>query len=156
LDGEDRILNSGVDAYIVRTAWLYGSGGGNFVSTMIKLANQKVKIRVVDDQIGQPTSTQELARGILSLLDTKPIYGIYNATNTGQTSWFHFAERIFATLKYSTVDLNSVSSDLFIRPAVRPSYSVLSHEKWNASNLRPFLDWEEALTQYLNANYRVD
>jgi len=149
LDGERRILMSGVNAYVLRTAWLYGDGGKNFVSTMVEFASKKSRIRVVDDQIGQPTSTQELAKGIFSVIDKKPMYGIYNATNSGQTSWFHFAEQIFSTLEFHDVDLDPVTSSYFVRPAVRPKYSVLSHEKWNASNLRPFLDWELALSQYL-------
>ena len=155
LDGEQRIFKSGVDAYVLRTAWLYGKGGSNFVSTMIDLAAKKSQIRVVNDQMGQPTSTQELALGIFSLLETKPSFGIYNSTSTGQTSWFHFAERIFSTLDYSSVDLVAVGSDQFIRPAIRPKYSVLSQDKWNASHLRPFLNWEQALDQYLNVNYGV-
>ena len=152
LDGEHRVLSSGADAYVLRTAWLYGNGGRNFVSTMIELANKKVPLKVVDDQMGQPTSTQELARGILSLIETKPAFGIYNATSTGITSWFDFAVRIFTILDYSHVDLVAVGSDQFARPATRPKYSVLSNQKWNASNLRPFLSWELGLDQYLNSN----
>jgi dTDP-4-dehydrorhamnose reductase len=86
LDGEQRIFKSGVDAYVLRTAWLYGNGGRNFVSTLIDLADKKGQISVVNDQIGQPTSTQELARGIFSLLDIKPSFGIYNASGSGQIS----------------------------------------------------------------------
>jgi dTDP-4-dehydrorhamnose reductase len=155
LEGETRIIASGVDSYILRTAWLYGVGGKNFVSTMVELASRQGRISVVDDQIGQPTSTQQLAKGILSVLEVKPSFGIYNATCKGQTSWFHFAEYIFQALNFSDIDLVPVGSDQFVRPAARPSYSVLSSEKWMANNLRPFLDWESALTEYLKGNYGV-
>jgi dTDP-4-dehydrorhamnose reductase len=155
LDGETRIIASGVDAYILRTAWLYGAGGKNFVTTMIDLAKRQGQISVVDDQIGQPTSTQQLAKGILSVLEVKPSFGIYNATCKGQTSWFHFAEYIFQALNFSDIDLIPVGSDQFVRPAARPGYSVLSSEKWMANNLRPFLDWESALTKFLTDNYGV-
>jgi dTDP-4-dehydrorhamnose reductase len=153
LDGEQRIFKSGVNAYVLRTAWLYGNGGRNFVSTMIDLAEKNSQISVVNDQVGQPTSTQELARGIFSLLEAKPSFGIYNATSSGQTSWFNFAEYIFSVLDNSDVNVVPVGSDQFVRPAARPEYSVLSSEKWNASKLRPFLEWDVALAQYLNANY---
>jgi dTDP-4-dehydrorhamnose reductase len=155
LDGETRIIASGVDAYILRTAWLYGAGGKNFVTTMIDLAKRQGQISVVDDQIGQPTSTQQLAKGILSVLEVKPSFGIYNATCKGQTSWFHFAEYIFQALNFSDIDLIPVGADQFVRPAARPRYSVLSSEKWMANNLRPFLDWESALTEFLKDNYGV-
>jgi dTDP-4-dehydrorhamnose reductase len=155
LDGETRIIASGVDSYILRTAWLYGAGGKNFVTTMIDLANRQGRISVVDDQIGQPTSTQQLAKGIISVLEVEPSFGIYNATCKGQTSWFHFAEYIFQALNFSDIDLIPVGSDQFVRPAARPGYSVLSSEKWMANNLRPFLDWESALTEFLKHNYGV-
>lgn len=155
LEGETRIIASGVDAYILRTAWLYGPGGKNFVTTMIDLAKRQGQISVVDDQIGQPTSTQQLAKGILSVLEVKPSFGIYNATCKGQTSWFHFAEYIFQALNFSDIDLIPVGSDRFVRPAARPGYSVLSSEKWMANNLRPFLEWELALTEFLKDNYGV-
>lgn len=155
LEGEKRILASGADSYILRTAWLYGAGGKNFVTAMIDLANRQGRISVVDDQIGQPTSTAQLAKGILSVLEVKPSFGIYNATCKGQTSWFHFAECIFQTLNFSDIDLVPVGSEQFLRPATRPGYSVLSSEKWMANNLRPFLDWESALTEFLTDNYGV-
>ncbi len=128
--------------YIARTAWLYGIHGKNFVETMIKLANDNKPIKVVDDQIGCPTSTMELIQAITKLL-TKP-HGIYHTCCDGQTSWYEFAKEIFAQENIKA-DLTPVKSAEYKTKAKRPAYSVMINE----NNEKLTKDWKSALSDYL-------
>jgi len=132
-------------SYIVRTAWLYGQHGPNFASTMLRLAGQRDTLSVVNDQVGQPTWTVDLARATLLLLDSAAPFGIYHGTNSGQASWFDFARAIFAEAGLDPERVTPTTSAEFVRPAPRPSYSVLGHDKWIAAGLPAMRDWEEAL-----------
>ena len=125
--------------YIVRTSWLYGHYGKNFVETMISLAD-KTEIQVVDDQVGCPTWTCELASGIVQLLD-KP-FGIYQVCGSGYTSWYGFAKEIFEQTGLN-VNLKPCKTENFLRPAKRPKYSVMD-------NNRICRNWKLALKDYLN------
>ena len=125
--------------YIVRTSWLYGIYGNNFVETMIKLAKND-ELNVVDDQTGCPTWTIELIQGILKILNQP--YGIYHICGSNSTTWFGFAKTIFEKLGLS-VNLKPCTTDMFPRPARRPKYSVME----NNSIAR---DWKIALDDYLN------
>jgi dTDP-4-dehydrorhamnose reductase len=151
--GESRVLASNPEnSFIVRTAWLYSLWGKNFAKTMTKLAIKgDGEVRVVNDQVGQPTSASDLAKQLVELgLSTSPA-GIYHGTNSGQGTWFEFAQEIF---KLSGVDVGRVtpvpSSD-YPRPAKRPSYSVLSHDAWASTSVKPMRDWRIALAEAMPA-----
>ena len=146
LAGEQAVMEAHPNAYIVRTAWLYaGRSQTNFRAAILRLAQQGSPLRVVDDQIGQPTSCTELAHGIVSLIATSPSPGIYHATCDGQTSWFGFAREILNQVGMSDMPITPVPTSEFPRPAPRPAFSVLSHAKWNAAGLRPLAHWVDAL-----------
>lgn len=132
--------------FIVRTAWLYGDGN-NFVKTMIKLAETNTELNVVDDQVGSPTSTVDLAKAIIELMNTE-YYGTYHGTCEGQCSWYDFAKKIFE-LKNIDIKVNPVTSEEFKRPAPRPAYSVLDNFMFRLIKLNSFRNWEESLGEYL-------
>ncbi|MDJ0324880.1 dTDP-4-dehydrorhamnose reductase [Cryobacterium sp. PH31-AA6] len=132
-------------SYIVRTAWLYGEHGPNFPKTMLKLAAARDTLTVVDDQVGQPTWTADLAAQVVALLDANAPAGIYHGTNSGVTSWFGFAQAVFAQANLDPARVTPTDSSQFVRPAPRPSYSVLGHDAWQSAGLAPMRDWREAL-----------
>lgn len=131
--------------YIVRTAWLYGAGGPNFARTMVKLAGTHETVSVVADQLGQPTWTGDLAARIVELVDSEAPAGVYHGTNSGQASWFEFAKAVFGAAGLNPDRVTPTDSATFVRPAPRPSYSVLGHEAWAAAGLPPLRSWQEAL-----------
>lgn len=132
--------------FIVRTAWLYGDGN-NFVKTMLKLSETNNELNVVDDQVGSPTSTVDLAKAIIELMNTE-YYGTYHGTCEGQCSWYDFAKKIFE-LKNIDIKVNPVTSEEFKRPAPRPAYSVLDNFMFKLVGLNSFRDWKESLAEYL-------
>ena len=132
-------------SWVVRTAWVYGAGGGNFVKAMARLSAERESVDVVDDQIGCPTWTADLAAGLLQLIDVAPRPGIYHATGGGRCSWFDLAGAVFAELGKDPARVRPTSSAQFVRPAPRPSWSVLSSAEWSAAGLTPLRDWREAL-----------
>ncbi|MHA6693980.1 dTDP-4-dehydrorhamnose reductase [Homoserinimonas sp. A520] len=137
-------LNSG-RTHVIRTAWLYGQHGPNFAKTMLRLASERDELTVVSDQVGQPTWTLDLARQIVALLDREAPAGIYHGTNSGQGSWYDFAQAIFTAVGLDADRVKPTDSSGFVRPAPRPSYSVLGHDAWEAVGLAPMRDWREAL-----------
>ena len=150
LDGERSALDAHpYGAFIVRTSWVYGAYGPNFVRTMLKLAESRETVSVVNDQVGQPTWTRDLAAGLLALARSEAAPGIYHFSGEGACSWFEFAQAIF---EYSGLDparvLPTTSSE-FVRPAPRPAFSVMSHEKWLAAGLPAPMDWRDALRAFL-------
>jgi dTDP-4-dehydrorhamnose reductase len=132
-------------SYILRTAWLYGPHGGNFVATMIGLAARQPAITVVDDQHGQPTSTLTVAGLILALAAAEAPAGIYHATCSGQTTWFGLAQEIFRLLSADPERVTPIPSTQLSRPAPRPAFSVLAHDAWGQAGLAPPEDWRTAL-----------
>jgi dTDP-4-dehydrorhamnose reductase len=139
--------------FVVRTSGLYGvagssSKGGNFVNTMIRLAQQGGPIRVVDDQVLTPTYTRDLAEKLKDLAQTQH-YGVYHVTNSGQCSWFEFAEHIFMLIGLKP-DLGAINTEAFGAKARRPSYSVLSAERLKQAGLGELRPWQEALRDYLS------
>ncbi|TFD40152.1 dTDP-4-dehydrorhamnose reductase [Cryobacterium sp. TMT1-19] len=132
-------------SYIVRTAWLYGQHGPNFPQTMLKLAATRDTLTVVDDQVGQPTWTADLAAQIVTLLDSDAPAGIYHGTSSGVTSWFGFAQAVFAAAGLDPARVTPIDSSQFLRSAPRPVYSVLGHDAWAAAGLSPMRDWQSAL-----------
>ena len=133
--------------YVLRTAWLYGDGP-NFVRTMLKLGQERPELQVVDDQHGCPTSTVDLAEALLRLIVTER-YGTYHAVNSGVTTWYGFAKKIFELTGNTQVKVTPVTTGEFLRPAPRPAYSPLDTRLLQLAldwRLRP---WEEALAEYL-------
>lgn len=128
--------------YIVRTSWLYGIHGKNFVETMINLAKQKKSLNVVNDQIGCPTWTVELSEAIADLLAEMPEFGIYHICGSGQTSWYDFAKEIF-NLTDLAVDLKPCNTEEYKTKAIRPKFSVMENdgicENWKTS-LKSYLE----------------
>ncbi|MFJ3665130.1 dTDP-4-dehydrorhamnose reductase [Streptomyces sp. NPDC090106] len=158
LAGETAVL--GIDrGYVVRTAWLYGAGGPNFVRTMIRLAGVKDTLDVVDDQRGQPTWSADLA-GLLvelgrgALAGTAPA-GVYHGTSAGETTWFGFTREIFRLLGTDPDRVRPTTSEAFVRPAPRPAYSVLGHERFADAGIEPLRDWRTALTEAFPAILRA-
>lgn len=132
--------------YIVRTAWLYGEGK-NFVRTMLQLAETQHTLKVVADQIGTPTSTVDVARAIYRLL-ASDAYGTYHASCQGQCSWYDFACEIFRQAG-KPVQVLTVTTAEFPRPAKRPAYSVLDNYMLRMTVGDPMRPWQEALAEYM-------
>jgi len=147
LKGENQIKEVCENFLIIRSEWLYGMGGRNFVNLIIETAKKESLLKVVNDQIGTPTYTKDLSEAILSLLK-KDCTGIYNATNSGQCSWFEFACKIVELLKLK-VKILPISSQESNRIAKRPSYSVLNCNKLKGDTGFFFRPWAEALEEFL-------
>lgn len=135
------------DHLIVRTQWLYGHAGKNFVETMLRLAGERKELSVVDDQIGSPTWTYDLALAIKALID-KECRGTYHAANSGFVSWNGFAQEIFR-LAGVAVTVNPMSTTELGRPAARPLYSTLDCGKLSQDTGFVPQPWQEALRRYL-------
>lgn len=137
--------------YILRTAWLYGLGGKNFVKTMLKLSKDRDEISVVDDQHGSPTSTTTLCKIIEGIMEKEPEYGIYHSTNEGFTTWCQFTRKIFEYANIST-NVKSITSqeykEMYPQSSDRPTNSQLSKDKLKSVGIVP-TGWEEALKDYL-------
>jgi dTDP-4-dehydrorhamnose reductase len=113
---------------------------------MRRLAGEREQLTVVDDQIGQPTYTGDLAAQIIVLLDSDAPAGIYHGTNSGEGSWFDFARAIFVEAGLDPERIQPTDSAAFVRPAPRPAYSVLGHDAWKSAGLEPMRYWRDALT----------
>jgi dTDP-4-dehydrorhamnose reductase len=147
LAGEQLLQKHLEEFFIVRTAWVFGIYGNNFVKTMIRLGKERGEVGVVHDQVGSPTYTVDLAQFMVELMETDK-YGIYHATNSGMCSWYEFAVEIFQQAGMN-VTVNPLTSDQFPRPAARPKYSVLSKKRIEQQGLKPLRDWKVALAAYL-------
>lgn len=135
--------------YIVRTSWLYGHGGKNFVETIIKAASERPELKVVNDQWGTPTPTVELASTMCKLLETER-YGTYHASGEGACTWFDFAVGIVSQAGLQT-PVHPQSTEEGARPAPRPAYSVLENRAMKLASLPSHQAWQEALKQYMDA-----
>ena len=118
--------------FIIRTAWLYGYYGNNFVKTIMKAAKERGELKVVNDQRGNPTNAADLAHHIIKLI-TSQEYGIYHGTGTGECSWFDFASKIVEYAKINAI-VNPCSTEEFPRPAKRPTYSSLENMMFKATS----------------------
>jgi len=149
--GEDLVLEAySENSFIIRTAWLYGLEGNNFLTKILqKIENQEKNLRIVDDQIGQPTLASDLAERILDMSKIKLNSQIYHATNTGQASWFDFASRIFSLRNQSTEYISAIQTKDYETVAKRPAFSVLGQSAWIDSGLPPMREWDEALAEVL-------
>lgn len=132
-------------SWVVRTAWVYGATGSNFVKTMARLCAERDSVDVVTDQIGSPTWAADLAGGLLQLVAVNPPSGTYHAAGGGRASWFELARAVFEELGEDPARVRETSSDAFVRPAARPAWSVLSSEEWSAVGLTPLRDWRAGL-----------
>ncbi len=150
LAGEQAVLQLLPRAgYVVRTAWLYGVHGPNFVSTMIRLERERPTVDVVDDQRGQPTWTVDVAGQIVALVRSGAAAGVYHATSSGEATWFEVAREVFLLLGADPARVRATSSSAFPRPAPRPSYSVLGHDAWAGIGIERIGDWRTALRRAL-------
>jgi dTDP-4-dehydrorhamnose reductase len=139
-------------SYIVRTSWLYSAHRKNFAKTMTKLVMLgNDEIRVINDQYGQPTFAADLATQIADLILANPHFGIYHATNTGQATWFDFAQEICKLIGADVSRVIPVESSVFSRPAKRPAYSVLGHDAWANTTVPVMRDWRIALAEAMPA-----
>lgn len=152
LEGEEIVRKLVDQHFIVRTSWVFGKYGSNFVKTMLRLSSEKDTVRVVSDQIGSPTYTYDLAELLLKLVKTEN-YGTYHVSNSGTCSWYEFAKTIYQYKGIEKQVIPSLSSD-FPRPAPRPAYSVLSQDKIEEIGLLKLRSWQEALRHYLGFEVR--
>lgn len=154
LAGEKLALDACLKTFVVRTAWLYGAKGKNFVKTMLRLARQNSVIKVVNDQLGSPTNAADLADAVLRLAVTDQ-YGIYHAVNAGVCSWYDFACRIVEQkgIPCEKVSLTSFEyKAMFPASADRPAYSVLTTQKLETMIGRPMRTWQAAIDDFLATN----
>lgn len=143
--GEWAVRSVNPDALVVRTAWLYGEHGPNFVGTMLRLAEDREKLSVVDDQLGQPTWTRDLAAYVVGLVMAGPDGGYYHGTSAGETSWWGFAREIFRFAGLQPARVEPCSTADFPRPAKRPGFSVLRDSQSDVA-IRP---WSEGLAEFM-------
>jgi dTDP-4-dehydrorhamnose reductase len=161
--GEQQILQSGLTQYfIIRTSWLYGAGGNNFVESMIRLAKEKTQLKVVADQRGTPTWTEDLTQAIFALLNLTsqpspvtrhPPYGIYHYSNDGECSWHEFACEIINQVRFveelQVKEVLQIPTEGYPLPAQRPKYSVLSKQKIKQVTGLEIPFWQMSLKTYL-------
>lgn len=136
-------------SWIVRTAWLYGANGRNFVLTILQLLRERETIEVVDDQVGQPTWTRDVAERIVLLASTQSSGGIVHATSSGVASWFELACEIARLTGADPRRVHPVTTTRSGRPAPRPAYSVLGHGRWRDLGLAPLPIWSDSLARAL-------
>lgn len=150
LKGEEAIVNSGCNYFILRTSWLYSEFGNNFLKTMLRLAETKTSLNVVGDQVGTPTYAVDLAQLIVFIIENNKIgKELFHFSNEGVASWYDFAHEIFAISNVS-IDLNSISTAEFPTLAKRPAYSVLNKSKLKNSFNYNIPHWRDSLTECLN------
>lgn len=146
LEGEKLVQDICSKYYIIRTSWVFGNYGHNFVFTMQRLAKEHETLTVVNDQFGRPTWTRTLAEFLVFLMEEKPAYGIYHLSNDGFCSWYEFAKEI---LKEADVNVLPVDSSAYPQKAIRPQYAVMSLEKTKALGFK-IPTWQEALEQMID------
>lgn len=145
--GEEAVKATLDNYFIVRISWVFGINGGNFVKTMLRLAETRTDLNVVNDQIGSPTYTYDLARLLCDMIVTDR-YGIYHATNEGICSWAEFAQEIMTQANKSTV-IHPIPSSEYPAKAARPYNSRMSKDKLDAAGFARLPDWKDALARYL-------
>ena len=132
---------------VVRTAWLYGANGACFPRTIARVARERGGVAVVDDQIGQPTWTRDVADLVLRLVEAEAPTGTYHATSSGETSWFGFARQVVAAAGLDPAIVTPTDTESFPRPAPRPAYSVLGHAALHGIGVTPIGSWDERWEQ---------
>lgn len=159
LAGEQQILQSGLEKYfIIRTSWLYGAGGHNFVETMIRLAKERTELKVVADQYGTPTWTEDLASLVFVLLQTRQ-YGLYHCSNMGECNWYQFAceiiDQVQKTVPLRVERVLPIPTEDYPLPAVRPRYSVMSKDKIARVTDCTVPSWRQSLEAYMNSRQQL-
>ncbi len=147
LMGEEMLKSFYNKYFILRTQWLYGINGNNFVKTMLKLASERDSLMVVDDQIGCPTYTKDLCKTILEIIESEN-YGIYHVSNSDKTSWCGFAKDIFELVNID-IEVKPCTTEEFPRPAHRPKYSVMDNSMLRMNGFKTLRKYKEALKEYL-------
>jgi dTDP-4-dehydrorhamnose reductase len=147
--GEQAALSAG--GFVVRTAWLYGEHGLNFVRTMLRLAASRETVDVVDDQVGPPTWSYALAGQIVALARSGASPGVYHGTAGGSATWFGLARAVFEEAGLDPARVRPTTSDKFVRPARRPAYSVLGHDRWAGTGVPPLPPWRPMLAAAMPA-----
>jgi dTDP-4-dehydrorhamnose reductase len=152
--GERAVTAAGGDATVVRTAWVYGRHGANFVKTMVRLERERDTVDVVDDQVGSPTWSADLAAGLVEVgARREPAPQVLHYTNGGQVSWCGFARAVFEELGADPERVRPTITDAFPRPAPRPAFSVLDGSLWEAAGLPPRRPWRAALTEAMREGF---
>ena len=147
-NSELAIINTMKTYFIIRTSWLYSQFGNNFMKTMLRLASQRNSLSVVDDQIGSPTHAIDLAKTLLTIVQSKSkAYGIYHFSNQGNTSWYGFAKKIFEVNDVA-IQVLPITTSAYPTPAKRPMYSVLNQSKIKTTFNIPINNWDTALELY--------
>jgi len=144
LAGEQEVQSILDKYFIVRTSWLYGDYGANFVKTMLRLAAERDSIKVVNDQIGSPTYAKDLAWFITKLIESDK-YGLYHASNTGQCTWYEFAKAIFELKGITSIEVNPCTTAEYIQLAKRPKFSVMEHKAMKENGFGEMRHWRAAL-----------
>jgi dTDP-4-dehydrorhamnose reductase len=153
--GERAVAAAGGDTATVRTAWVYGRHGSNFVRTMARLEGERDTVSVVDDQTGSPTWSADLAAGLVELgTRAEPAPPVLHYTNTGAVTWCGFARAVFEELGADPGRVLPTTTDQFPRPAPRPTYSVLDGSSWTAAGLAQPRPWREALHLAMRSGFR--
>ena len=153
LQGEIYVRKIGGDHLIIRTAWLYGPRGKNFVEAILSQAAEGKQIRVVNDQQGSPTFTRDLSQAIKGLLPMTE-QGIFHLTNSGSCTWFEFALHILEESGFKGNEVRPISSKELGRPAKRPAYSILENSRYEQISGNKMRSWQEALKEYFNSRIK--
>jgi dTDP-4-dehydrorhamnose reductase len=152
--GEEALIETAENHVLIRTAWLYGRQGKNFVKAILAKAKEEGKLRVVDDQVGSPTYSLDLAQAT-KLLVERDSRGIYHVTNRGVCSWYQFAQRIVEYAQLSGVTVEPIKSHEIDRKAKRPAYSVLSNRKFMEATRKAMRPWQVALNDYITGQSHI-
>ena len=148
LEGENFIKSLVGQYYIIRTSWLFGKNGKNFVRTMLDLSKTRDTLNIVDDQIGTPTFAPDLAKAIKQLVESE-YYGTYHITNSEHCSWFNFAKDIFEAVGITHMKLNPITTEELDRPAPRPKNSVLEKFYWKLNGFEELRSYKDAVAEYI-------
>ena len=152
LAGEQGVISEYDDnSLIVRTAWLYSQYGSNFVKTMIRKAFTQSEVRVVNDQLGQPTNAADLAKHVVDLVQHQGAHGIFHGTNSGSATWFDLTVAIYELLGVDTALVSAVDSSAYPTKARRPSNSVLGHQRTLSLGIKEMRPWRDALSESITA-----
>ncbi len=149
LRGEQALMAVLPGSFVVRTSWLYGVTGKNFVKTIVGKALRNEPTRVVDDQVGSPTSSRDLASAVVSIIRNQPHPGIYNFSNEGRCTWFDLAFAIYESVGADPQLVQAIDSNSLSSKAKRPKFSVLNKDKWKLAHLSQVPEWRSSLESVL-------
>ncbi len=149
LRGEKALMALLPASFVVRTSWLYGVSGKNFVKTIVGKALRNEPAKVVDDQVGSPTSAKDLAAGIVSILRIQPTPGVYNFSNEGSCSWFELARAVYKNVGADPELVQAIDSNSLNLKARRPKFSLLNKDKWKVAHLSLVPEWHSSLESAL-------